>query len=417
MARKRNDTSTLVEVDPDTGETLMLNGGGMGGGMPPPTNNPADFADGDDTTANRKTADLYWQMLGEGEAGQGYVTVHYLSGGQGSSETSVARYPSDKHTLDELIEDVRTKYSARLHPGKEGDYRVRLYAKSNRGSPKIVGNRLVTILAPDVAGNLPAAVSNDLPPYVVEIMRSMRADSEKLREELKALAAVRDKPGRDFIDVITALAPIVVPFAVAAMNRPKDDPLKSLTAALTLTGTIRDMRQENDAPPVSSEESAPWWAPPLMQVIQQVPAMLAHASAARPLPAAPSAQGQPAANPIQPPPPPLASQGAGNPSHPYYTQVSALVDVQDRADPEEVAAQIWGNSPPQFRDLIVGFLTGEDAYATLAAIHPGVLKNPGFWADLMDALQEASQPVDTPSVDTQGADVHGTGSDNSHANT
>lgn len=413
MARKRvsqNNDGALVDVDPDTGVMLTVNGAPPPGGEPP--NNPADFADPDDNAATRRTADLYWQLLGENDSGVGYVTVNFLGNGQGAPETSVDRYPGDKYTLDEMIEEIRKRHAHRLHPGREGDYRIRLYAKSRRGNFAVVGNRLVTIMAPDLPDRLPAPVG-DVPPLLAELVRSMRADTEKLRDELRAIAQVREKPGTNFLDVVTVLAPIVTPLIVAAMNRPKDDPMKALTAALALTGTIRDMRQENDAPPVSSEESAPWWAPPLMQVVQNLPVMLAQVNAQRAQIPAPPIGGTPTpAAPVAP-----AVSNAGQPGHPFYRQVDGLVKVQNQSDPDEVATLLLAQVPPEHKAALLAFLGADDAFATLAHIHPGVLHAPGWWADLFDALHEQSAPVNTAADETTGGGVHdGAGSDHGATN-
>jgi len=397
MARKKPDESALITIDPDTGEAMNLNGPGAGS---------ADFADASDTDAHRKTQDFYFQMLGEDESGLGYVTVHYLSHGQGQSEVSIGKFPSDKFTLDELTEEVRTKHAARLHPGKEGDYRIRLFAKGDHGRNRIVGNKLVTLLAPDAAaGTAMATIPGPaVDPVIAALLRDMRNESRELQE--KMLALMESKKGRDPLDVLLALAPIITPLIGAYLARPKDDPMQALTSALALTGTIRDMRAENDAPPVQTDESAPWWAPALMHTLNGVTAAMANRGA---LPA-PGALPSPGAVPPVPPP-------QGQVAHPFYNQINALVNVASQSDAEEVAGQVWNGLPAEHKAAMIPVLTAPTAFRDLALIHPGVLDCPDWWLDFIETLREFANPPHT-AADSGNVDAahNGAGQDHNAAN-
>lgn len=382
MARRRNDTQTLVELDPETGEPLDMG--------PPPG------PQGGDTDATRKSADLYFQMLGEGEEGSGYMTVHWLGNGAGQSEISVARFPSDKHTLDDMIEIVRRDSASVNHPGKPSDYRFRLYMKTKTGRHVMVGNKLVEIMGVKsaTAGATAPALLGTADPAMVALVRDLMARQEAMQKEMvESLKQLREPPKNSFLDTLVVLGPIVTPLIAAWLTRPKEDSMKALTTALTLTGTIKEMRDANDGLPAPGEEK-PWYADMLARTVNNLPQVLQAlnqrtANVAAMPPPVPGAVPSPDAPP-QPQP--------GQPGHPFWQQIDVLVRVQTQADPAEVAAQLWTGMPPSNRDALVGFLDRDGWYADLAAIHPGVLGEPGWWADLAADLLERAGTVQTAEI-------------------
>lgn len=408
MAKPRGDTTTLIPVDPETGEPLADFTTARG----------PDF--GTDTDASRKTQDMYWQLMGDDKAGTATVTVHYLSQGQGSAEVSCGRYPADKYDLAELVEVIRTTHAVKLHPGREGDYRIRMWIKGQRGN---VGNRLETILAPEAATALPSAQAmSNVDPALVGIIREMRADTLRMQEQMTAAINAQRQGGDSFAATLERMAPVLMPLVIAWMNKPKDDPMKQLTAALALTGQIRDMREDMNALP-PAEEGSPWWAGAVMKALEALPA-IAQARAdtvALPPPMVPGAapatlvrQSAPAtATPAAP------ASGTGNPSHPFYAQIASLVSVQDQSDPAEVAMYLKTNMQPGQWAMLQGFIERPTAYREIVAIHPGALDNPGFWADLQAEIQELAAPAfdapppagDTAAVAQGEADGNDGGSD------
>lgn len=400
MARRRateENGTALVEIDPETGEQIGNFENGQRGPAP------------GDTDATRKSADLYWRMLGEGDEGTGYMTVHYLTHGNGQSEMSVRRFPSDKHTLEEMIEIVRTEDAPRIHPNKPGDYRFRLYIKNTTGRFSMVGNKLVEILAapvsaaPAQAMAVTAGAGSD--PAMIALLRDVLAEQKRTQAEMlesvRNLANAREKSGPTLVEILTVAGPLVAPLIAAWLQRPKDDPMKALTTALTLTGTIKEMRDSNDGLPPPGDEK-PWYADMLARTVNNLPVVLqalnqrtANGAASAPMQVPPMVDNGPT-------PPPT-----GDTSHPFYQQVSVLVQVQTQTDPDEVAQQLWTQMPPQNRDALVGFLRQPGYFRHLAAIHPGVLDEPGWWADLADGLLERADSGQTAEVITTAESEHG----------
>jgi hypothetical protein len=394
ISRKTSDDQPVVIVNGD-GEALPE-------GMEYDTG--ADFGD-PETDSIRKTADIWDQMLGNDSAGTGYVLVHYLME-SGGTEVLVMKAPSDKYQYHDLLEVIRTTEAPKLHPGKSGDYRVRLYIKTQRGNFGKKGERLESILA-SAAPSTALAVSNNgagLDPAVVAIMRGMREDTQRMAAQIEDMRA--GSSGAQIGELMLRALPIVTPLIVAWMSRPKDDPLKSLSTVLGLVGDVRELR--DNSPQVG--EDAPWYAGALLQALQHLPAVLSGAASvkAAALPGAPGSQ--------MPPAPPIGNAGVGQPAHPFYPQIDALVQVTDRTDPDDVASEVWSGLPPATRPLLVEFLTRKGAFAELAQIHPGVLNDPAWWVDFSDALREWSTGGNTGNSESDGIDQNASGSDTGNNN-
>lgn len=386
-----------------SGEILTIN---ADGDVETPPGGGADFVEGD-TDATRKTADLYWEMLGTKDTGTGYVTVTYHPDGHGNKGVSCMNVPSDKYTLAELVEVVRREHAARLHPGKPGDYRFMLWAKTARGNNAPVGNKLETILAP-VAESLPvpaSAAGNDA--AVMALMRELR----EMRAEI-ANVRTQPAPAVDWKGVAIAVQPFLLPFVAAFAERlanpPKRNGLDDLKEILALTGTIKELRADNESAPT---DDAPWYAAPLMGLMNNLPGMLAAGAMRMPAPRAPTAPTVDAGG--QPAPAPIVHQH-GNTGHPFYQQLDAVVSVAGDADPDEVAGMLWGQVPEAYRGQVLEFLTAPGYFRRLAEVHPGVMDHPGFFADLADALLEISAtPVQTAVTDI-GTGVASNGAEQDH---
>lgn len=400
--RSRQSNGEILTITPDGDIETPPGAAGPGAA--------ADFVEGD-TDATRKTADLYWEMLGTKDTGTGYVTVTHHPEGYGNKGISCGNYPSDKYTLAELIEVVRREHAARLHPGKPGDYRFMLWAKTARGNNAPIGNKLETILAPavDALPVAPGAIGNDA--VVMALMREMR----EMRAEITRSREVA-APSVDWKGALIAAQPFLLPFVAALaermMNPPKRDGLGDLKEILALTGTIKELRADNEPAPA---DDAPWYAAPLMGLMQNLPGMLAAGAMRLPTPKSPPAPAADAGG--QPAPAPMTYENGGNGHHPFYQQLAAVVSVAGEADPDEVAGMLWEQVPEGYRPQVLEFLTGPGYFRRLAEVHPGVMDHPGFFADLTDALLEISTaPVQTePTNVGTGVASNGAGQDHGTA--
>lgn len=375
MAERRG--GKVVVVDPaDIREDDEMDGDDQGGapngGIP-------------DTGATRKTKDMYFSLLGTDKAGTGHVIVNFLENGMNSSETRVLKAPADKYTKDELIEVVRLKHAPKIHPGERGDYRVWLYVHNGK-QLVCAGNEMFTVLADSAPQNaLVAAAGTD--PALIALLSRNQQQMEQLRADLAALKNTGDK-GIDVAGILTVATPLLLPLLTAWIARPKDDPMKALTTALALTGTIKDMRAEGET--IEHRDEMPWWVPAVTKLADNLPMALSAMASARG--GQTSAMAGPGTSP------------AGNPQSPLYPYLDKLVQAAvNDADPEQVA-EVWLRDilPEPARPMVLAKLAEPTAFKELAAIHPGVMDYPVFFVDLIAALLELAQSVHTPPDSGQG---------------
>lgn len=387
--RKPAGDDGAVTYDAETGEPLLIAG-------PPGAEAP-------DTQATRKTEDMYWSLLGNDKEGTGYVTVHYLANGKAGAEVLCLKVDADKYPKDDLLDVIRRQYAPKLHANAEGDYRIRLYVHTGKQFVKR-GEELVSLLAD--AGSVSAVPtvpgsSGETAAMMREFLNRMDATNREM------IALIRENKANDWREKIEPWMPVLVPITTAlaagltarlTAPPPKSDAMQMLQTAFQLAGVAKDLQADN-APPVREDD--PWYAPAVVKALEAVPHVLSSLGNRQMALGAPTAPGAPSA-PV------------GNPNHPFYGQLVAILNVAGQSDPDEVAGIVFGNVqglPEPIRSEAIGFLTGPDAFAGLAGIHPGVLKFPGFFADVLDALSElAGAPIEGTATDvhTPGTEA-GTG--------
>jgi len=412
MGRKptQNDADDPLDRDDDAIEFVPA------GSLPPPQPPPMSAQ----TDAERKTEDLWERMLGVDDAGTGYVAIHRVVGGAGSSEEFVEKIPSDRFGYEDLLEYLRETYGP-------GDYRIRLYVKNGRGNFVLRGNRMAPI-ARRISNAMPAIreggrqgqeMTAVLATFEAMQQRSQQQMAELIDRIERRNSAPSRSPALEMAEtmqaMMTAMAPMFALLKGGNAQAPQTDPLDMLTKIMAL-------QRQLQPPTVEREESGAGMMDVVKAGLTALPAILnARNDGARkalPQPAPQPAPRRPLAptfSPVdQPPPagpvsaeageegisvaPPYGAQptgvdrSVGNRLHPLHDNLCSLLDAAisweatDEPTPEQVAQVMVDNMEEAQRPLFRQFLESRTLVRELVAIHPDAIDHTDWLLALRDEV-------------------------------
>lgn len=337
----------------------------------------------DETDAERKTRDFFDSLDGKDGQQVGFVDVYKLSSGVGSFGVKdyCERLPSDKYPDPEsLMMFLRYKYGA-------GDYRLLGRIEGKKG---IQLNTLLSV-APSKEDsnprNLPAVIDskNDGMAAIMAMMQQQNHSTMMMLESLRA----EKKPALDLSflknpEILALLIPAATTL-IGSMVKGRRDPMEQITQLLTITGTIKDMR-EDDGP----RENPDTWPALIGKITDQMGAILPALSAA-------NAGRAPAATPQH-----AVGQNAGasfaQAFSPYLKQLVAMAKAG--AEPEAAATAVLSAVPDNYREALLDFLDRDDCISQLGKANPAVYDMAAWFDDLRnEVLALADGDVDT--IDTE----------------
>lgn len=364
MATPRDKKREMIDIGPD--------------GVPVfPVDNPPPQSRAPDTDATRKTEEMYWSMLGSDKEGTGYLTVHYLGNGKGGSEMFVSKIPSDKYTEDELLDVVKRVDSPKIHPGTEGDYRVRLYIHDGTGFRKR-GEKLFTVLAGDAPKTNTAMTpitANGTDPALVALLGQNAA-------LLQRLAEPKEPKPSETMSFLKETAPLWMPALgtalTALLSRKPDNSLTVMREAFTIAGIAKEMQEDREP---ATDAGSPW-APVILKGLEGLSAMMSQKALM--VPGAPAAPVAPGAAPAQ--------ATIGMPQHPLYGHLVNMLSLADEdQDPDNVAREVWATLPEEHRASFAAFLDRKEAIRDMIQVHPDVALYAPWFGDLRAALLDLAR--------------------------
>lgn len=444
MGRKptQNDADDPLDRDDDTIEFVPA------GSLPPPQ--PTMTAQ---TDAERKTEDLWERMLGVDDAGTGYVAIHRVVGGAGSSEEFVEKIPSDRFGYEDLLEYLRETYGP-------GDYRIRLYVKNGRGNFVLRGNRMAPI-ARRISNAMPAIreggrqgqeMTAVLATFEAMQQRSQQQMAELIDRIERRNSAPSRSPALEMAEtmqaMMTAMAPMFALLKGGNAQAPQTDPLDMLTKIMAL-------QRQLQPPVVEREETGAGMMDVVKAGLTALPAILnaRNDGARRALPQPPPqptprkplaptfdpvetappagvASAEAGEEGIRPAQPPMGvDRNKGNRLHPLHDNLCSLLDAAiawEGADestpedeiptPERVAQVMVDNMDEGQRPLFRQFLESRTLVRDLVAIHPDAIDHTEWLLDLRDEVidrldlidgvnrgyDQDSSPLDPDSADNDG---------------
>lgn len=338
-------------------------------------------AERDETEAERKTREFFHSLNGGDKQGTGTVSIYrVVDGGSIDGEGFCDRMPADKFGDPEtLYIYIRNKFGP-------GQYRIVGRENGKRG---IRMNTLVEI-TPTVGStpNLPAVISPGARGNSDTM--AMMAMLQQQHRDLLAALQTRDKS----IDLTwlkdPAVLALLIPAAttvVSALLERRRDPLADLTQLLTITGTIKELRDDGD-----SDKGADTWPGLIAGALDKFAGVLPALAAPRSAPAGPA--GQQSAPTL----PPVAQALA-----PHLAQLIQLAD--QGAEPERCAQMVLGAVPDQYRAPLLEFLAADNAVSQLARVNPAVIDRAVWFDELRYCVLELAnpEPADTATDDDSAA--------------
>lgn len=337
----------------------------------------------EETEAERKTREFIEEVNGKDSQKVGFFDIYRVADAATFGiDDFCERVPSDQFGDPEsLMMFLRGKYG-------HGKYRILGRVKGKKG---VVLNSLLTI-APALENprNLPAVhtpekAGGDNLAYIVQMIAQQ---NQQMQQNIMMMLEQRnEKKGIDltFLKDPQILA-LILPAAtglIGAVFKNRRDPLDDITQLLTITGTIKDMREESEG----GGNPDTW--PALINNALDKLGNLAPMIAAKP------GQAPAPANAPRPTPqqlPPMAQALA--------PQIKQLVEyAQAGSDPAECAKVVWNSAPEQYRPALQQFLEADNCISTMARVNPGVLDYAVWFDELRYNVLELADP-------DQDADTH-----------
>lgn len=342
----------------------------------------------EETEAERKTREFMEDVNGKNSQKVGFFDINKVdSAASFSARNFCERVPSDQFGDPEsLMMYIRRKYGP-------GMYRILGRVEGRKG---FVINSLFNI-EPTVGENprnLPAVhtpekAGGDNLAYIVQMIAQQ---NQQMQQNIMMMLEQRnEKKGIDltFLKDPQILA-LILPAAtglIGAVFKNRRDPLADITQLLTITGTIKDMREDSEGG--GNPDTWPALINNALDKLGSLAPMIAAKPGQAPAPRpAPGNDARPTPQQL----PPMAQALA--------PQIKQLVEyAQAGSDPAECAKVVWNSAPEQYRPALQQFLEADNCISTMARVNPGVLDYAVWFDELRYNVLELADP-------DQDADTH-----------
>lgn len=352
-----------------------------------PAEDVAEYTEDENLTdAQRSTAVMLSDLNGEMADGTGTLGIYQLSGGANGPQSLCETLPLDLYDPMALEQYIADKYGPGL-------YRLHARIKGKKG---IAGNKLISIAAPKSTGLVPynesAKGKSESENNLAVILQQMNAQQMQM---MQTLADSLNKPKeKGLLDSLInslkemeadklALVGAGAGFLFKNFFNKKDS-LDDLTKILTLTGTIKDLRDENETP--KSDDG-------LMGVASQFLAAFQGMKSGAPVPAQPAtrqpAQAKTAPAQVQH----SAAEDAqlknirfmlNGPFKPFMDNL--LENARHSADIEATAEVVLNSVPENAITPFMDFMEREDALSIMAGVQPAVLTYAVWFSELRECM-------------------------------
>lgn len=374
-----------------------------------PVDDAAEYAEDENLTdAQRGTAVMLSELNGEMADGTGTLGIYQLSGGANGPQSLCETLPLDLYDPMALEQYISDKWG-------HGLYRLHARIKGKKG---IAGNKLISIAAPKSTGMVPydqsAKGKSESENNLGVILQQMNAQQMQM---MQTLADSLNKPKeKGLLDSLVnslkemdadklALVGAGAGFLFKNLFEKKDS-MKELKEILAITGTIKDLREDEQKEPENG----------LMGVASQFLAAFQGIKTG-----APAQPQQPA--PVRTSPAQVQNKSAEDAqlknirfmlNGPFKPVMDNLLEnARHNADVEVTAKTVIQSVPENAIEPLMDFMEREDALSIMAGTQPAVLTHAVWFSELRECMLDlyfddgqAENPHDVPDAAPTNATEH-----------